>query len=307
MSKEKLVVALGGNALGNDVDSQRKIVAETAVPIVDLVEAGYPVVLAHGNGPQVGMINLAFGKGTVDGMPFPECGAMSQGYIGYHLQNALTNELRRRGIQKSCATVVSQVVVDSQDPAFQSPSKPIGAFYTHQEARELAFQHPNFVFKEDSGRGWRRVVPSPKPADILEREIIRDLFQQGHLVIAVGGGGIPVVDTPNGYKGVPAVVDKDFASAKLAQLIDADRLIILTAVEYVAIRFGKPDQKNLEDVTVEELERYAQAGEFAKGSMLPKVEAALEFCRSRKGRTALITSLDKAKEALQGKTGTRIH
>lgn len=304
MSK-KILVALGGNALGKSAEEQKALVAKTSVPIVDLIEEGCDVIVAHGNGPQVGMIKLAF-ENSHTPMPFPECGAMSQGYIGYHLQNALGQEMKKRGIKKSVATVLTQVLVDAADPAFSQPSKPIGNFYSREEAEQIQKEHPDYVMKEDAGRGWRRVVASPKPVDIMEKAVISDLFHQGHLVIATGGGGVPVVQRENALEGVPAVIDKDFAAAKLAELVDAEMLIILTAVENVCIRFGQEDQEALRNVTVAEMEKHIENGEFAKGSMLPKVEAAVSFVRSGKNRRALITSLEKAREGILGTTGTMI-
>ncbi len=308
MSK-KIVIALGGNALGNDPIEQKEAARHTSISIVDLIEAGNQVILSHGNGPQVGMINLAMdiaskSEAETPEMPFPECGAMSQGYIGYHLQNALQNELNKRGLKKSVATVVTQVVVSKSDPAFQNPTKPVGSFYTKEEADLM--EAKGFTFKEDSGRGYRRVVPSPKPRDIVEIEFIRSLIDTGNIVIAGGGGGIPVVEEDGELVGVPAVIDKDFTTAKLAELIDAESLIILTAVEQVAIRFGKPNQLWLSNLTVEEAEKYIADKEFAEGSMLPKVKAAISFVLSKPGRKALITSLERAADALAGKTGTWI-
>lgn len=307
--KKKVVIALGGNALGNDPESQKKAVRHTSKSIVDLIEAGNQVIISHGNGPQVGMINLAMDVASkteagIPEMPFPECGAMSQGYIGFHLQNAIQNELRSRGLNIPVATVVTQVVVDKNDPAFQNPTKPVGAFYTKEEADKM--MEKGFVFKEDSGRGYRRVVPSPEPKDIVEKESIKALVEAGNVVIAAGGGGIPVVEEGGNLVGVPAVIDKDFTTAKLAELVDADILIILTAVEKVAIRFGKPDQQWLDKLTIEEVKKYIDDKEFAEGSMLPKVKAAMNFATSKPGRKALITSLEKAADGLAGKTGTWI-
>lgn len=307
--RKKIVIALGGNALGDDPKSQKEAVRYTSKSIVDLMEAGNQVIISHGNGPQVGMINLAMdvASKTVAGtpeMPFPECGAMSQGYIGFHLQNAIQNEIRRRGINIPVATVITQVVVDKNDPAFQNPTKPVGAFYTKEEADRMI--EKGFVFKEDAGRGYRRVVPSPRPVDIVERESVKSLIEAGNFVIAAGGGGIPVVEEDGDLVGVPAVIDKDFTTAKLAELVDADSLIILTAVEKVAIRYGKPDQIWLDKLTIQEAERYIHDKEFAEGSMLPKVRAAMSFAASKPGRKALITSLEKAADGLQGKTGTWI-
>lgn len=307
---ERIVVALGGNALGKDPEEQLALVKETAKPIVDLVEKGYEVVIGHGNGPQVGMINLAmeFSSGKGGGtpyMPFPECGAMTQGYIGYHLQQAIQQELAARGIQKHCATVVTQVVVDEKDPGFEHPTKPVGSFYTKEEADKIAAEK-GFTFVEDAGRGYRRVVPSPIPTRIVELGVVEQLVAAGDIVITVGGGGIPVAETPAGLKGVAAVIDKDRASALLARDLKADRLIILTAVDRVCINFGKPDQKELAGMSLAEAERYIGEGQFAPGSMLPKVESCIEFVRAAHGGTALITSLSRAAEALEGTTGTVI-
>lgn len=305
---KKIVLALGGNALGNTPDEQKAAVKITAKSIVDLVAQGNKVIISHGNGPQVGMINLAMDEASkseakTPKMPFPECGAMSQGYIGYHLQNAIANELKARGMNETCASIVTQVVVDKNDPAFENPTKPIGSFYTKEEADEMIKK--GFAFKEDAGRGYRRVVPSPKPVDIVEKKAIETLYNEGVIVIAAGGGGIPVVKEET-YVGVPAVIDKDFSTAKLAELTDADVLIILTAVEKVAIKFGTPEQEWLSEMSVEKSKEYLEAKEFAEGSMKPKVEAALGFVESKNGRSALITSLEKAFDGLAGKTGTWI-
>lgn len=307
---KKIVIALGGNALGNDPESQKEAVRHTSKSIVDLIQEGNQVIISHGNGPQVGMINLAMDAASksevsTPEMPFPECGAMSQGYIGYHLQNAIQNELNKRNLNMAVATIVTQVVVDKEDPAFNNPTKPVGSFYSKEEADKMIAK--GFSFKEDAGRGYRRVVPSPKPVDIVEIESIKSLIAAGQVVIAAGGGGIPVIQGDNGLEGVPAVIDKDFSTAKLAELVDADSLIILTAVEKVAIRFGKPNQLWLSDLTIEEAERYINDKEFAEGSMLPKVRAAISFASSKKGRKTLITSLEKAADGLLGKTGTIIH
>ncbi len=308
--KDRIVVALGGNALGKTPQEQLKLVKNTAKPIVDLIENGHEVVLAHGNGPQVGMINLAMSTaaGTAANtpeMPFPECGAMSQGYIGYHLQNAIREELLNRGNHTPVATVITQVIVDKNDTAFQNPTKPIGAFYSEQEAKQIAADK-GYDMKEDAGRGWRRVVASPKPVDVAEKETVKTLVEKGHVVITVGGGGIPVVAEGNGLVGVPAVIDKDFASSKLAEILDADYLIILTAVEKVAINFGQADEKWLSELSLADAQKYIGEGHFAPGSMLPKVEAAMAFAQSKPGRKSLITSLEKAQEGIEGKTGTLI-
>ncbi|KPU27191.1 carbamate kinase [Caloranaerobacter sp. TR13] len=309
--KRKIVVALGGNALGKTPKEQLELVKNTAKPIVDLIESGNEVIIAHGNGPQVGMINLAMEiaskteGSTTPEMPFPECGAMSQGYIGYHLQNAIREELLNRGLNIPVATIVTQVIVDKDDPAFNNPTKPIGTFYTEEEAKKLA-EEKGYIMKEDAGRGFRRVVPSPIPVDVAEKEVVKTLVDNGHIVITVGGGGIPVVKEGNSLIGVPAVIDKDFASEKIAEILDADYLIILTAVEKVAINFGKENEEWLDKLTVNQAEKYIEEGHFAPGSMLPKVQAAIKFAKSKEGRKALITSLEKAKEGIEGKTGTLI-
>lgn len=304
----KIVIALGGNALGNTPAEQLALVTGTAKPIVDLIEQGNQVIIAHGNGPQVGMINLGMSTAAEAGaiksdMPFPECGAMSQGYIGYHLQNAINNELTARGICKPVGTLVTQVLVDEADPAFQKPSKPIGAFYTKEAADKLAAEK-GYSMIEDAGRGYRQVVPSPKPVDVVEKDMVNTLVDAGYVVITVGGGGIPVIRKDGRLVGTPAVIDKDFASAKLAELVKADKLVILTAVDRVAINWGKPDQKSLESMTVAEAERYCGEGHFAPGSMLPKVQAAMSFAKA--GGEAIIASLEKAADALVGKSGTRV-
>ena len=310
MSK-KIVIALGGNALGNTATEQLELVANTAKAIVDLIAEGNEVVIAHGNGPQVGMINLGLSTAAESGaikadMPFPECGAMSEGYIGYHLQQAIGNELVSRGMNKPVATIVTQTVVSEDDPAFQNPTKPVGAFYDKETAERIAAEK-GFTMVEDAGRGYRRVVPSPKPFDIVEAASIKTLVDAGNVVIAVGGGGIPVIRKDGKVFGTPAVIDKDFGSELLAELLDADMLIILTAVEKVAINFNKPDQKGLDDLTPAEAAKHIADNQFAKGSMLPKVQAAVKFAESKPGRTALITLLEKAKDGIAGKTGTRIH
>ena len=307
---KRIVIALGGNALGSTPYEQLSLVTETAKPIVDLIAQGNEVVIAHGNGPQVGMINLglataAEAKAIKSDMPFPECGAMSQGYIGYHLQNAIGNELAARGMAKDVATVVTQVLVEESDPAFQHPTKPVGAFYDRETADRIAAEK-GYTMVEDAGRGYRQVVPSPKPVDVIEKNTVKALVGSGTVVITVGGGGIPVVRREGRLVGVPAVIDKDFASAKLAELLDADLLVILTAVEKVAINFGKPDQRGLDALTPAEAREYIAQGQFAPGSMLPKVEAAVQFAESKPGRTALITLLEKAKDGIEGRTGTRI-
>lgn len=306
----KIVLALGGNALGKTPEEQLQLVKNTAKPIADLIENGDQVIIAHGNGPQVGMINLTMeiaskSEANTPEMPFPECGAMSQGYIGYHLQNAIREELLNRELKTPVATVVTQVIVDKDDQAFTNPTKPIGAFYSKQEAEKLIIKK-GYDMREDSGRGWRRVVPSPMPIDVAEKETVKTLVENGHIVITVGGGGIPVVKEGNSLVGVPAVIDKDFASEKIAEILDADYFVILTAVDKVSINFGKPEQKDLEKITVEEAKKYIEEGHFAPGSMLPKVKAVMKFAESKPGRQAIIASLEKAREALNGKSGTII-
>ena len=304
----KIVIALGGNALGNTPQEQLELVTGTAKPIVDLIAQGNEVIIAHGNGPQVGMINLGMSSAAEAGaikaaMPFPECGAMSQGYIGYHLQNAICNELTARGMHNPVGTLVTQVLVDENDPAFQHPTKPIGAFYTKEAAEKIAAEK-GYTMVEDAGRGYRQVVPSPKPIDVIEKEMVNTLVNAGHVVITVGGGGIPVIRKDGKLIGTPAVIDKDFASAKLAELVKADKLVILTAVDRVCIHFGKPEQQSLEVMTVAEAEQYCAEGHFAPGSMLPKVQAAMGFARA--GGEAIIASLEKAADALVGKSGTKV-
>ena len=310
---KRIVIALGGNALGSNLPEQMIAVRKTAKAIVDLIEQGHEVVIAHGNGPQVGMIQNAMTELTrsdpdkyIPG-PLSVCVAMSQGYIGYDLQNALREEMLGRGIQKGVATVLTQVEVDANDPAFARPTKPIGAFMTKEEADALVKER-DYTVVEDAGRGYRRVVASPRPQSIVEIQSIQDMVDAGLVVVACGGGGIPVFRTEGFHlKGAAAVIDKDFAASCLARQLDADCLIILTAVEKVAIHYGKPDVQWLSDLTPETARRYIADGEFAPGSMLPKVQAALEFAESKPGRTALITLLDKAREGIAGETGTRIH
>ena len=297
----KIVIALGGNALGKTPSEQLSLVRETSKNIVDLVEMGNQVIVSHGNGPQVGMI---YNNMVSSDMPFAECGAMSQGYIGYHLQQAIQRELATRGIKKDVATIITQVEVDKNDPGFNNPTKPIGVFYTEEEAKKLE-KETGATFKEDAGRGWRRVIASPIPKKIVEIETIEKLIKSDTIVIACGGGGIPVIKEDNQYTGVAAVIDKDRTSALLALNTGADLLVILTAVPQVAINFNKPDQKNLSKLTLEEANTFIEKGEFAKGSMLPKVEACMYFVKES-GNKAIITSLDAARDALNGTTGTTI-
>ena len=305
----KVVVALGGNALGKSPEEQLKLVKNTASSLIGLIDAGNQVVISHGNGPQVGAINLgknfAAENGKTAAFPFPECGAMSQGYIGYHLQQSLQNELHRRWMNKNVATVVTQIAVDPKDPAFQNPSKPVGDFYTKEQAEQIE-KEKGYTFKEDAGRGYRQVVPSPLPQKIMELNSIKTLIEAGDLVIAGGGGGVPVIMTDDGLEGVPAVIDKDRSSALLADKIDADTLIILTAVDYVFVNYGKPDEKALKTLNVAEAQKYMDEKQFAAGSMLPKIEACLSFVEGHPERKALITSLNGLDDALAGKVGTVI-
>lgn len=305
----KVVVALGGNALGKSPEEQLKLVKNTASSLIGLIAAGNQVVISHGNGPQVGAINLGMNfaaeHGKTAAFPFPECGAMSQGYIGYHLQQSLENELHHRWMNKSVATIVTQIAVDPNDPAFENPSKPVGDFYTKEQADEIA-KEKGYTFKEDAGRGYRQVVPSPLPMKIMELDSIKTLIDADKLVIAGGGGGVPVIITDKGLEGVPAVIDKDRSSALLADKIDADKLIILTAVDHVYVNYGKPDEKTLKTLNVAEAQKYMKEGQFAAGSMLPKIEACLSFVEGHPEREALITSLDGLDDALAGKVGTVI-
>ena len=307
---KRIVIALGGNALGKNLPEQMEAVQHTARAIVDLIEQGNEVIVVHGNGPQVGMIANAMTELTRSDpqkyipCPLSVCGAMSQGYIGYDLQNALREEMERRGITRGVATVLTQVEVDPEDPAFKNPTKPIGSFMTEDEAEQLK-RDRGYDFVEDSGRGYRRVVASPKPRRIVELDTISSLVAADHVVIACGGGGIPVLPTGNHHlKGAAAVIDKDFAAELLAESLDADYLVILTAVEKVAVNFGKPDQQWLDELTPETAGKYVDEGQFAPGSMLPKVQAAVKYAVSKPGRSALITLLDRAADGIAGKTGT---
>lgn len=309
MTKKRLVIALGGNALGNTPAEQLELVKKTAKTIVDLSE-NYDIAVGHGNGPQVGMINNAMEfsankGGDTPEMPFPECGAMSQGYIGYHLSQSIRNELKNRNKDSEIACVVTQVMVDENDEAFNKPTKPIGSFLTKEEA-EAKQKENGYEYVEDAGRGYRRVVASPIPKEIIEINIVENLVNNGNIVITVGGGGVPVIETEEGLEGVPAVIDKDRSSALLAQELNADMLVILTAVDRVMINYNKPNQEEIKEMTVEEAKKYIDEGHFAPGSMLPKVEACLEFVEKSDKGLALITSLEKAAEALEGKTGTII-
>lgn len=311
MKKLKIIVALGGNALGNTLPEQFVAVKKTAKAIADLIEEGHKVVVTHGNGPQVGIINnameaLSREDNSQGETPLSVCVAMSQVYIGYDLQNALREELLSRNIDKPVATVVTQIRVDEDDPAFLEPSKPIGKFMSKQEALYEEKMY-GYRIKEDAGRGYRRVVPSPMPKEIVELDAINAMLEKDSVVICCGGGGIPVVKHGNHLSGVAAVIDKDYASELLAEQLDADFLIILTAVEKAAINYGKDNQTWLDDISVNDAKKYIKQGQFAKGSMLPKIEAAVKFAESKEGRKSLVTLLEKAIDGISGKTGTTIH
>jgi len=311
----RVVIALGGNALGDTPEEQIRRVREAAPTLLKVIEQGNEIIITHGNGPQVGMIQKAFTfanqtDSKIPTMDLPECGAMSQGYIGYHLQQAIGASMHKAYKRWHVASVVTQIEVDPDDPAFQNPTKPIGAFLTKEQADAEQAAHPDMVFVEDSGRGYRRVVASPEPKKIVEYESILNLLDNGFIVIACGGGGIPVVrdySDKGAYKGQAAVIDKDMGGELLGEDCDADVLVLLTAVDHVAINFGKPDQKDLEDISVDEARKYVEEGQFGKGSMEPKVKAGIKFAESRPGRVCIIGSLEKAAEAMAGLSGTRIH
>lgn len=308
----RIVIALGGNALGNTPKEQQEMIDNAAPSLIGLIKQGHEIIISHGNGPQVGMIQLALDTANktnekIAKFELPECTAMSQGYIGFHLQKGIKKELKKEGMPWHVATVITQMEVDKNDPAFKNPTKPIGAFYSEEDAKKAMEENSSMIFKEDAGRGYRQMVASPKPVNIVEKDSILNLLDHEFIVIACGGGGIPVIKDENGdYVSVPAVIDKDFASAKLAELVEADYLFILTAVDRVAINFGKPNQKQLEEITVDEALEYAAQGHFAPGSMLPKVEAAIQFAKTKQGRRAVIASLEKAPLAMQGLSGTVI-
>ena len=292
----RYVISLGGNALGNNAEEQKSLLKHVAEAIFPLIEMDHDIVIVHGNGPQVGMINLAFSESvSTPMMPFAECGAMSQGYIGFHIQNALYNIMREKNHVRPISTIVSQVLVDVNDPAFQNPSKPIGTFYKKEQADEIALKY-GYTMIEDAGRGYRRVVPSPKPMDIIEKQSILSLLKDKQIVIAAGGGGIPVIMKGEHLFGIDAVIDKDYASAKMAEIIHADELIILTAVDYVFVDFNTPAQKALKSVTLAELDEYLKGNHFKKGSMLPKIEACMSFVKATK-KPAVIASLENAEKA----------
>lgn len=312
---KRVVIALGGNALGDTPEEQIARVRAAAPILLDVIMQGNEIIITHGNGPQVGMIQKAFAYAHevdpgIPSMDLPECGALSQGYIGYHLQQAIGVALHKNYKRWHVASVVTQVEVDADDPAFANPTKPIGAFLTEEQARKEMAEHPEMTFMEDSGRGWRRVVASPEPKKIVEAPSILNLLDNEFIVIACGGGGIPVVrdySDKGAYKGVPAVIDKDMGAELLAEDCRADVLIMLTAVDHVAINFGKPEQVDLEDVTVAEAKEYLAQGQFGKGSMEPKMRAAVKFAESYPGRLCIIGSLEKAAHAVAGISGTRIH
>ena len=310
--RTRIVIALGGNALQSKksaptAEAQLEVVKRTCEYIAEISSRGYEIAVVHGNGPQVGRIILSSetAKDVVPPLPFDVCGAMSQGYIGYHLQQALTYALGRRNRNVPVVTLVTQMVVEKSDPAFQNPTKPIGSFYAEEEAKAL-IEEKGYIMKEDAGRGWRRVEPSPLPRKIKEIHAVKSLWKDT-IVITCGGGGVPVIENADGtIEGVAAVIDKDFAAELLAEQVDADILLILTEVEKAAIHYNTPEQQDLSSLTLEEAGRYIEEGQFAPGSMLPKVEAAMKFVRFNPGKKAVISSLDKAVEALEGKTGTVI-
>ncbi|MEG0308880.1 MAG: carbamate kinase [Clostridium sp.] len=311
----KIVLALGGNALQADPkdkssNAQLQTCRETASSIVDLIEDGHVVSIVHGNGPQVGQIlsTVEDARKQNEGnvlFPFDVCGSFSQGYIGYHLQNSIAHELAKRSICKSVATIVTQVVVNKDDNGFQNPTKPIGSFFSKEMSEKLE-KSEGYIMKEDAGRGYRRVVASPKPIDVIEKKMIKELVETGNVVISCGGGGIPVIRENDEVIGVPAVIDKDFAAEKLAEILDADCLLILTAVDRVCVNFNKPNQSELVEVNIEDVNRYIEEGQFAPGSMLPKVEACKKFVMFDNNKIAMIASLSKAKDALKGLSGTKI-
>ena len=305
----KIVIALGGNALGKTPFEQLELLTNVSKIIVKLVSDGNEVVLTHGNGPQVGQIVLAMdyaanGDAKTPDMPFAECGSMSQGYIGYQMQQSIQNELKRVGLQKDCVSLITQVLVDENDNAFSNPTKPIGMFYTKEQALEIE-KEKGYQFVEDSGRGFRRVVPSPIPKAIIEKNVISELLLKGNIVIAVGGGGIPVINTKKGLKGIAAVIDKDRSAALLAKEIDADILLILTAVDKVCLNYNTDHVRELDSLTIDEAYKYIEENQFAKGSMLPKIDACIEFVKDN-NKMAIISSLEKASDAINNKNGTVI-
>ena len=295
----KIVVALGGNALGNNALEQQTKIESIAPTLVELIK-NHNVIITHGNGPQIGQI-----FNDMESMPFPECGSMSQGYIGYQLQQTIQDELNKQHVSKTCLTVITQTLVDKNDKAFSNPTKPIGKFYTKEEASQIS-KEKGYQFVEDAGRGYRRVVPSPAPQRIIEEEVIKRLNDDGYIVIALGGGGIPVIyDEEKGLEGIAAVIDKDKSASLLARKVNADILLILTAVDKVCLNYGKENEITLDRMTTSEAHKYIEEGQFAQGSMLPKIEACLDFAEKHHG-TAIIASLENANAALNGKAGTVI-
>ena len=304
----KIVIAFGGNALGNNPKEQQALIKKAVKNVVPLVKEGHQIIIGHGNGPQVGVINLAFedsyANEDIPYMPFPECTAMSQGYIGYHLQKGLRDVLEEEGLEKKIVTIVTQVVVDKNDPSFKNPTKPVGPFYSKRMAEKLMAESGE-KYIEDAGRGYRKVVASPKPLEIVEIESVKDLIKTGHIVIAGGGGGVPIYKQ-NEAKGANAVIDKDLVSALMAKELDADRLIILTNVEQAQLHYGTPEATKVGSISLEEAKQYVEEGHFAKGSMLPKIQAAMNFVEAT-GKKAVITSLTNLKNALDGINVTEIH
>ena len=305
----RIVIALGGNALGNNPEEQKELVKIPAKKIVSLLKLGHDVIIGHGNGPQVGMIFNAFADAKKSNdktplIPFAEAGGMSQGYIGYHMLTAIANELKKEKISKDVVYLLTDTIVDPNDKAFKNPTKPVGPFYASKE--EAIKNNPNSTIVEDSGRGYRKVVPSPKPIDFIGINAIKENVDRGTIVITGGGGGIPIIEKNNAYEGVDGVIDKDFALAKIASLVNADTLIILTAVDHVYVNYGKPDQKALVTTNLKELEQYIKENQFAPGSMLPKIQAAINFVSSGKNKSAIIADLTKVEDALEGNSGTKI-
>lgn len=311
--RQTIVVALGGNALQKQGEAsskaQQKVARETVRQILPLIQSGHKVSIVHGNGPQVGNIVLheeAINTPDVPSLPLDDCGSMSQGLIGFWLQQAFHDAFRQEGMNNKAVSVITQTIVDQNDPAFSNPTKPIGPFYSEEEARKVS-EERGYIVKEDAGRGWRRVVPSPKPQEIVEAPVIKTLVDAGVTVISTGGGGIPVLQAENGsLSGTEAVIDKDFGAALLANMLNADTLLIVTSVDAAKVNFNQPDETSLGEVSMEELQSYINAGQFAAGSMLPKTQAALKFLAGGTNRTAIITSLEKTAEAINGNAGTRI-
>ena len=310
---KKIVIALGGNAIqttDGSAETQKQAIRKTMQTLKPLFNTDYDIVISNGNGPQIG--SLLIQQATADSpqtpaMPLDVCGAMTQGMIGFWIETEVNRVLAEVNSDRKAGTVITRVEIDENDPRMSNPTKPIGPFYTEAQVEQQKAQYPNSVYKEDAGRGYRKVVPSPLPISILEHELISTLVENNNIIVACGGGGVPVVKRGDTYEGVEAVIDKDFASERLAQLIDANTLMILTSVENVYINFNEPNQEKLTDIDVESLKRYAQEGKFAEGSMLPKIEAAIDFVENGEGRRAVITNLDKAYEAFKGEVGTQIY